>query len=62
MHDHWLALVAMSLGDVAYVSRPLLWLCPALWGRAWPRAAAAPAAGGHRPACDRCAIVRDFAA
>lgn len=23
MHDHWLALVAMSLGDVAYVGRPL---------------------------------------
>ena len=22
-HDHWLALVALSLGDVAYVDRPL---------------------------------------
>ena len=48
-HDHWLGLVAMTLGDVAYVDRPLYDYVQH-GGAALGHAAANAGIGGHGPA------------
>ena len=61
MHDHWLALVAMSLGDVAYVGRPLYDYVQHS-GAALGHEQLRPGSGRAVSACGLCAIARAFAA